>query len=77
MARFNSNANRILQAVLSDEHLQKYGEYNLFEAEDMDSALASDNLVVRTVAQIIEGVNSNQTQKEIYNIVTNYLKNNI
>lgn len=77
MAHYNSNSNRILQAVLADEKLMEYGEYNAADFQDMDEALVSDNLVVSTVAKIISEVSAGSSTREIFNMVTTYLKNNI
>ena len=72
-----TNGDRILQAVLSDEHLMKFGDYNPYEYEKLDAALTSDNVVVRTVAQIISSVGTGSSSKEIYTIVMNYLIKNV
>lgn len=77
MAHYNNNSNRILQAVLTDEKLIEFGEYNLADYQSLDEALVSDNLVVNTVARIINEVNEESSPREIYNMVTTYLKNNI
>ena len=77
MAHYNNNSNRILQAVLTDETLIEFGEYNHADYQSLDEALVSDNLVVNTVARIINEVNEESSPREIYNMVTTYLKNNI
>lgn len=77
MAHYSNNNNRILQAVLSDENLIKFGEYNPADYLDLNVALASENPTVNTVAKIISEVNSDSSTREIYNMVTTYLKNNI
>ena len=77
MAHYNTNSNRILQAVLADEKLIEFGEYNPADYQSLDEALVSDNLVVNTVARIINEVNEESSSREIYNMVTTYLKNNI
>lgn len=66
-----------MQAVLADEKLIEFGEYNPADYQDLYEALSSDNLVVNTVAKIINGVNEDNSSREIYNMVTTYLKNNI
>ena len=73
--KYVTNGDRILQAVLADEDLIRFGEYNPAEYNDLNIALYSDNLVVKTVAQIISGVNNGDNNKEIYTVVTNFLKN--
>ena len=77
MAHYNNNSNRILQAVLTDEILIEFGEYKPADYQSLDEALVSDNLVVNTVARIINEVNEESSPREIYNMVTTYLKNNI
>ena len=77
MAHYNNNSNRILQAGLTDEKLIEFGEYNPADYQSLDEALVSDNLVVNTVARIINEVNEESSPREIYNMVTTYLKNNI
>ena len=77
MAHYNNNSNRILQAVLTDEKLIEFREYTPAAYQSLDEALVSDNLVVNTVARIINEVNEESSPREIYNMVTTYLKNNI
>ena len=72
-----TNSDKMLQIVLSDEKLAEYGEYNPADYETVDQALSSDNLIVVAVAKIINGLRYNNTEKEIYNEVSSYLKNNI
>ncbi|MFR9542881.1 MAG: hypothetical protein SNH27_12595 [Rikenellaceae bacterium] len=72
-----TNSNRMLQIVLSDEKLISYGEYNVADYETIDQALNADNPVVMAVAKIINGLRKRSSENEIYNEVSNYLKNNI
>lgn len=72
-----TNSDRMLQTVLSDEKLIAYGEYNAADYETIDQALNADNFVVVAVAKIINGLRRNSSENEIYNEVSNYLKNNI
>lgn len=62
---------------MTDEKLIEFGEYNPADYQSLDEALVSDNLVVNTVARIINEVNEESSPREIYNMVTTYLKNNI
>lgn len=71
-----TNSDRMLQTVLSDEKLIAYGEYNVADYETIDQALNADNPVVVSVAKIINGLRRNSSENEIYNEVSNYLKNN-
>lgn len=72
-----TNSDRVLQTVLSDEKLMAYGEYNVADYETIDQALNADNPIVVAVAKIINGLRRNSSENEIYNEVSNYLKNNI
>ena len=72
-----TNSDKMLQIVLSDERLIAYGEYNIADYETMDKALSSENAVVVAVAKIINGLRMNSSENEIYNEVSNYLKNNL
>lgn len=72
-----TNSDRMLQIVLSDEKLISYGEYNVADYETIDQALNADNPVVVAVAKIINGLRKRSSENEIYNEVSNYLKNNI
>lgn len=71
-----TNSDRMLQTVLSDEKLIAYGEYNVADYETIDQALNADTTVVVAVAKIINGLRRNLSENEIYNEVSNYLKNN-
>ena len=72
-----TNSDRMLQIVLSDEKLIAFGEYNAADYETIDQALSADNHVVVAVAKIINGLRRKSSESEIYNEVSNYLKNNI
>lgn len=77
MAKYLTNADKILQAVLSDQRLCAFAEYNQADFETISEALDSDNPIVCAVAKIIDSNEHNSTEKEIYNEVSNYLKQNI
>lgn len=70
-----TNSDRMLQIVLNDEKLIAYGEYNVADYETIDQALNADNPIVVAVAKIINGLRKNSSENEIYNEVSNYLKN--
>lgn len=72
-----TNSDRMLQIVLNNEQLIAYGEYNVADYETVDQALNADNPIVVAVAKIINGLRKNSSENEIYNEVSNYLKNNI
>lgn len=80
MAKTNSakRGDKMLEAVLLDEKLMKFGGYEPHECLSLDRALVSDNCIVSAVAKIIErtfetGSNTN----EIYKEVSDYLKKTI
>jgi hypothetical protein len=77
MAATYTNSDRILQAVLKDDRLVLYGNYNPSDYETIEEAAASDNCIVGAVAKIIEGKNLGKTDKEIYNEVNHYLQERI
>ena len=67
----------MLQTVLSDLKLSEYGEYNPVDYDTIEDALKSENAIVVAVAKIIQGIQRNSSEKEIYNEVSNYLKSNL
>lgn len=72
------NIDKIFKAVIEEESLIKYGEYNPNEYESVYDAVDDDNIVISTVARIIAYYQSNNhSDKEIYKEITNYLKNNM
>lgn len=77
MAKYLTNGDKILQAVLSDQRLCEYAEYSPADFETISDALDSDNPIVCAVAKIIDGNERNLTEREIYNEVSNYLKQTI
>lgn len=72
-----TNSDKMLQVVLSDEKLTDYGEYSYADYQTIDQALSSDKPIVVAVAKIINGLHCKYSDKEIYNEVSNYLKNNM
>lgn len=77
MAKYFTNGDKVLHAVLSDERLISQGNYNPADFDTITEALDSDNAVVCAVAKIIDGKENNATDREIYNEVTNHLKRNL
>lgn len=77
MAKYLTNGDKILQAVLSDQKLSEYAEYNISDFETIADALDSDIPILCALAKIIDGSEHKQTEKEIYNEVSNYLKQTI
>lgn len=67
----------MLNAVLLNKRLMEYGGYEEKDFATFDSALISDNPVVRAVARIIQGHQSGNSQKNIYNEVTDLLTKHV
>ena len=74
---YTSNNDKMLEAVLTDPDLMKFGNYNQAEVTSIYQAIDSDNVVVSAVAQIIKRSAEQATEKEIYKEVTEYLKRNV
>lgn len=72
-----TNGDRMLQVVLNDSSLAGYGDYNPTDYETIEDALGSDKPIVVAVAKMIQGLQRKSTEKEIYNEVNNYLRNNL
>lgn len=74
---YTTNNDKMLEAVLSDPDLMKYGNYSPAEMQSIYQAVSSDNFVVSAVAQIVQRASEGATEKEIYKEVTEYLKKNV
>jgi len=75
-----NNQIRMLELVLSDEKLRTLYEYDDIPFTSIEQALSSENPIVVTVAKIIKGVSTNPEKgslKEVYNVIVNYLNQNI
>jgi len=72
--RYNENYNKILEAVLLDEKLMEYAQYEPSEISSLEYALGSNNAIVSAVATIVEGLSEEMSEKEIYNTVNDLLK---
>ncbi len=77
MAKYLTNGDKVLQAVLSDQKLCEFAEYNVADFETISEALDSDNPIVCAIAKIIDGNERSLTEREIYNEVSNYLRQTI
>ena len=65
--------------VLDDRTLQKEYDYDESEYEDLYTAINSDNIVVASVARIIQkldGSTMESDQKKVYMTVFNYINEN-
>jgi len=67
----------MLQAVLLDGNLMSFGKYTPADISTIDQALDSDNYVINAVAQIIERVGEGATEKELWNEISKYLRDNV
>ena len=71
MAR--NNDNKMLQAVLLDENLMKFGDYSPSDISTIEQALDSDNYVINAVAQIIKRTGEGASEKELWKEIDKYL----
>lgn len=72
--KYTENYNKILEAVLLDEKLMEYAQYEPSEISSLEFALDSDNAIVSAVATIVQGLSEGMSEKEIYNTVNDLLK---
>ena len=75
MARQNND--KMLQAILLNKNLMKFGNYTAEEICKIDQALDSDNYIINAVAQIIKRTNEGASEKDLWKEINNYLKNNV
>ena len=64
---------KLLQAVLNEPVLCKFGEYEPDDYLTVDEAIEPDNEVVSAVGRIIERQISKVSEKDIYREVCNHL----
>ena len=74
---YKRNDDKMLQAVLMDEHLMKYGNYSAAEIGSIYQALDSDNYIISAVAQIIQRTSDGASEKELWKEINEYLKRNV
>ena len=75
-----TNEDKMLRSVLSDERLMNEYGYSLEDFVDIDTALRSENEIVVAVASIIrklKGSTDESTKAALYKEIFNYLYNNI
>ncbi len=77
MSSYQTNSDKMLQAVISDGQLVSFYGYNPDDFGSVSEALDSDIAVVHAIAQIIDSNEQEASEKEIYNEVSNFLKTNI
>ena len=73
---YKRNDDKMLQAVLMDEHLMKYGNYSASQIGSIYQALDSDNYIINAVAQIIKRTGEG-AKKELWKEINEYLKRNV
>lgn len=77
MNKLQTDGDKILQAILSNEEFARLAKYEATKYDTIESALSSDNAIVVAVAKVIDCARSSMNDREIYNVVTNYLKENL
>lgn len=77
MNGFKTNKDKMLASVLFNKKLMEAGGYTERDFANFDEALNSENPTVRTVARIIRGHSSGNTNAAIYNEITDYLKKSL
>lgn len=77
MSTYQTNGDKILQAVINDEQLIRFYDYSPYDYNTIAEALDSDVAIIHAIAQIINCNEQKATDKEIYNEVSNFLKSNI
>ena len=66
MPKYQTNGDRILQAIINDKNLIEYYDYNPNEFSCIEEALNSEYPIINAIAQIIYGMEQKETEKEIY-----------
>ena len=74
---YTNNSDKMLQAVLMNEQVMKFGKYELGEIGSIYQALDSDNYVINAVAQIIKRTEEGATERELWKEINEYLKRNV
>jgi len=68
-----TNKDKLLNAILLDEQLMKFGGYAPADIGNIYQALDSDNYVINTVAQLIKRTSEGATVNELWKEINNYL----
>ena len=71
------NEDKMLQAILLDENLMKFGNYTAEEICKIDQALDSGNYIINAVAQIIMRTGEGVSERDLWKEINNFLKNNV
>lgn len=71
-----TNKDKMLQAVLYNERLMKFGGYTPSEVNTIYEALSSENCVINAVAQIIYRTEET-SESELWKEINKYLIDNV
>lgn len=74
---YTTNSDKMLEAVLTNPELMRFGGYTIADITSIYQAVESDNYVIGAVARIIKRTADGATEKEIYKEVMEYLRNNV
>lgn len=72
-----TNADKIFQAVINVPKLVEFGMYDVDEYRNVSvvEAINDENVTIAAVAKIVQYSTTQQTQREMYNKISNYLIN--
>ena len=71
------NDDKMLQAVLLEDNLMKFGKYTPADINTIEQALDSDNYVINAVAQIIKRTGEGASERELWKEINKYLIDNV
>jgi hypothetical protein len=74
---YTTNNDKMLEAVLMNPDLMKFGQYTAADITNIYQAIESENCVISAVAQIIKRSSEDANADVIYKEVTKYLKENV
>ncbi len=74
---YKTNKDKMLQAVLMDENLMKFGGYTPADVGTIYQALDSDNYVINAVAQIVKRTSEGASEGELWKEINKFLKDNV
>lgn len=77
MRTYQTNSDKILQAVIADEQLINFYDYDPNNYRSIADALDSEIAVIQAIAMIINRNEQQATELEIYKEVNNFLQTNI
>ncbi len=67
----------MMQAVLFNDRLMRFGDYTPSDISTIEQALDSDNYIINTVAQIIKRTGEGVSEKDLWKEISNYLISNV